>query len=65
MRFGTKVELRCLVDIDIDIDAADAGTGLDLRSTCLAHKVRTVSFIGGVYVADDGYVIRFDNRTAP
>lgn len=49
-RFGTHEELTCITDVPLKGPGGDA--------LCLAYKTSTHYFLAGVYVSDDGYVLK-------
>jgi hypothetical protein len=54
LAFGKGEELTCIQDIDV--------RGKDDEALCLAHKTSTFFVGAGVYVSDDGYVLRAKGR---
>ena len=50
LRFGKHEEVRCIVDVD--------ARGPKGESLCLAFKTTSYWVGGGVYLADDGYVLK-------
>ena len=50
MLFGTQDDLNCIVDIPLKGGANEP--------LCLGFKVSMHFFIGGLYVSDEGYVLR-------
>jgi len=50
LSFGRQEEVRCIRDVDIH--------GADGEALCLAYKTTTFHFGAGVYLRDDGYVLK-------
>jgi hypothetical protein len=48
--FGTSEDISCIVDVPFK-DADD-------QALCLAHKTSTMFVFAGVYMKDDGYVLK-------
>lgn len=55
LRFGTDEELTCIADVPLKGASGDA--------LCLAYKTSTHYFLAGVYVSDDGYVLKSKVRS--
>jgi hypothetical protein len=53
-RFGTAEKLHCIQDV-----ALKGASGEDL---CLAYKTSTLFVLGGVYVRDDGYILKVQTQ---
>jgi hypothetical protein len=56
MMFGADEKLECLVDVELK--------GKDGEALCLAHKFTKVFFVAGIYLSDDGYVLKIRDREA-
>jgi hypothetical protein len=56
LRFGKSEDITCIVDVGVKLP----NEGRDL---CLAYKTTTTWVGAGVWVSDDGYVLRLKNDT--
>jgi hypothetical protein len=50
VRFGTNEDITCIVDVSLK--------GGDEQDLCLAYKTSTLFVFAGVYLEDDGYVLK-------
>jgi hypothetical protein len=56
MIFGKEEKLVCLADVPLK--------GAEDEPLCLAHKTTKQFFVAGIYLSDDGYVLKIQGKDA-
>jgi hypothetical protein len=56
MMFGADETLTCIADVELE--------GAENEALCLGHKITKQFFVAGIYLRDDGYVLKIKDKPA-